>query len=718
MEPKQILKQVFGYDSFRLHQEAAITSFLNGKDVFVLMPTGGGKSLCFQIPALISEGLTVVVSPLIALMKDQVDALRLNGVEAAFINSSMHHYEQAEVEQNVLDGKLKMLYVAPERFTLADNSFYTFLKKANVTGFAIDEAHCISHWGHDFRPDYLELSALKKDFPGIPVMALTASADKATRTDIIEKLGLLNPAVYISSFNRENISYAVKRSQTAFEDLIAFLEDNKGKSGIIYTLKRNDTESLAHELTEAGFNAIPYHAGLDSHTRAKHQELFLKDEVPIVVATIAFGMGIDKPNVRFVVHMTLPKNIESYYQETGRAGRDGLPSEAILYYNRSDISTLSYFAKIEGNAQQSEIMLNKLYQMADFCETVTCRRQFLMNYFGESHPDECGNCDICLSTISVEDYTIEAQKIFSAMVRLNQQFGAHIIADFLRGSKSRKIKPWMRNLKTYGAGTEHPKTQWMQYIDVLLHNGYIKRTRAEMPVLELTQKAWSVLKKQKKVLLKVKKEQQKQLPYRERNLAYDETLFEGLRAQRTLLAQKEEVPAYIILSDKTLTELAAKKPTEVHQLDNISGFGKVKKGRYGGAFLEVIRQYENKGRLPEELKYQLKKYKKKSKDRYGKETSSQTTLNMYREGHSIKKISELRAIKESTVMAHLSEFVETGEINPSELVEPAKLKIIYHHLKQEPEQLNRELKDRLGDNFTYSDIRIARAAFSASGFQR
>ncbi len=718
MEPKQILKQVFGYDSFRLHQEAAITSFLNGRDVFVLMPTGGGKSLCFQIPALISEGLTVVVSPLIALMKDQVDALRLNGIEAAYINSSMHHYEQAEVEQKALDGKLKMLYVAPERFNLADNSFYSFLKKANVTGFAIDEAHCISHWGHDFRPDYLELSALKKDFPGKPVMALTASADKATRTDIIEKMGLLNPAVYISSFNRENISYAIKNSQTVFEDLLTFLEDNNGKSGIIYTLKRNDTESLAHELTEAGFNAIPYHAGLDSHTRAKHQELFLKDEVPIVVSTIAFGMGIDKPNVRFVVHMTLPKNIESYYQETGRAGRDGLPSEAVLYYNRGDVGKLSYFARIEGNEKQTEIMLNKLYQMADFCETVTCRRKFLMNYFGESHPDECGNCDICLSSISVEDYTIEAQKIFSAMVRLDQQFGSYMIADLLRGSKSRKMKPWMRNLKTYGAGQEHPRAKWIQYIDLLLHNGYIKRTRAEMPVLELTEKAWRVLKQNEKVRLRVKKEQHSQLPYRDRNIEYDVSLFEGLRAQRLLLAQKEEVPAFIILSDKTLIELATKKPTKEDQLDNISGFGSVKKGRYGGAFLEVIRQYEKKGRLPDELKFHSKNYKKKRKDRHGKETSSQTTLNMYREGHTIKKISELRAIKESTVMAHLSEFVETGDINPSELVEPAKLKIIYHHLKQEPEQLSRELKDKLGENFTYSDIRIARAAFSSPQIQR
>lgn len=390
---REILKRQFGYDSFRLDQEAAIETVLAGRDAVVLMPTGGGKSLCYQIPALLFDGLTVVVSPLIALMKDQVDALKNNGVAATFLNSTQTAQEQAEVLRQVRAGELKLLYVAPERLLQSGDGFLDFLKTANVALFAVDEAHCISSWGHDFRPEYMQLARLKQLFPETPLIALTATADKLVRADIIERLKLRDYELFVSSFNRSNIFYRVEPKRDSYNQLLEYLESRKDESGIVYCLSRNSTENLAADLRAEGFDALAYHAGLDKTVRDRHQELFLKDETKIIVATIAFGMGIDKSNVRFVVHTDLPKNIESYYQETGRAGRDGLPSEALLFFSWGDVGKLKKFAEVEGNNRQSEIMLKKLNLMGKFGDLKTCRRRFLLDYFDEESNADCGNCD-------------------------------------------------------------------------------------------------------------------------------------------------------------------------------------------------------------------------------------------------------------------------------------------------------------------------------------
>jgi RecQ family ATP-dependent DNA helicase len=396
MNPLKVLHQHFGYSSFRLEQENIIESVLKKQDTFVLMPTGGGKSLCYQIPALLFDGLTLVISPLIALMKDQVDALRVNGIEAAFLNSSQRYIEQEAILKKALSGELKLLYLAPERLVGNSGTFLNTLAKLNVNLVAVDEAHCISHWGHDFRPEYLMLAKLKNTLPGVPVIALTATADRLTQKDILEKLSLREPAIFKSSFNRANIRYLVQPKEKNIEKLISFLSSREDESGIIYCLSRKSTEKLAEQLNNNGYLALPYHAGLERDQRARHQDMFLRDEVRIIVATVAFGMGIDKSNVRFVVHMDLPKNIESYYQETGRAGRDGLDSEALLFYSPADVMKLKSFVRIEGNNEQTEISLKKLDQMGRFGELPSCRRKYLLNYFNENTADYCGNCDVCL----------------------------------------------------------------------------------------------------------------------------------------------------------------------------------------------------------------------------------------------------------------------------------------------------------------------------------
>src|SRR5215203_1711237 len=482
-QAREILKHRFGYDAFRLNQEAAIEAVLNRKDCVVLMPTGGGKSLCYQIPALMMEGLAVVISPLIALMKDQVDALRANGVEASFLNSSQTPAEQVQVFQKVRSGELKLLYVAPERLLQSGDRFIEFLRQTNISLFAIDEAHCISSWGHDFRPEYLRLSALKREFPNIPLVALTATADNLVRKDILERLTIPQATVFTSSFNRPNIYYGVEPKRKSYGQLIDFLENRKDQSGIIYCLSRNSVDSLAADLRDEGYSALPYHAGLDKRTRDEHQTSFLNDETKIIVATIAFGMGIDKSNVRFVVHMDLPKNIESYYQETGRAGRDGLPSEALLFFSWADVNKLKGFVEIEGNTDQSTIMLKKLDLIAKFGDLRTCRRKFLLNYFSEAVTDDCGNCDNCTTVHERIEGTVIAQKALSAVYRTGQRFGVSYLVDFLRGSQSQTIRDEHKNIKTYGAGAELSKHVWFEPFKDLIAQAYLKITEGDYPVI-------------------------------------------------------------------------------------------------------------------------------------------------------------------------------------------------------------------------------------------
>ncbi len=706
--PLEILKNKFGYSSFRNAQENIITSILNKQDTLVLMPTGGGKSLCYQIPALIFDGLTVVVSPLIALMKDQVDALKLNGIPAAYFNSTLSASEQNKLIKQLQKNEIKLLYLAPERLVGAESGFLNFLKSLNVDLFAIDEAHCISHWGHDFRPEYSMLSRLREVFKGVPVMALTATADKLTRKDIAEKLHLQSPKIFISSFDRKNISYKVAPKRNSFGKLLDFLGEHREDAGIIYVLSRASTEDLAERLNDEGFSAKPYHAGLNREVREQHQDMFLRDEVKIIVATIAFGMGIDKSNVRFVVHMDLPKNIESYYQETGRAGRDGLKSSALLFYSYADVVKLKSFIEIEGNAIQTQVLEKKLNEMAEFGDLRTCRRKYILNYFDEEADSYCGNCDICLTDVEKFDGTLIAQKALSAIARLEERFGVSYVIDFLRGSQSAKIWDQHKQLKTYGVGAEISKEDWRRYINDLMHLGYLQKEDGKYPLLKLTEKSWPVLHGKENVML-IATISDKEAVEEANVTAYDNGLFTVLKTLRNQLAQKEGVPAYIIFSDSTLQELATYLPEHTSQLRQISGFGEVKTEKYGKLFLKKITGYMEENNLTSRMTLKNpKKFRnsRKTKSKRSKEDTKAISFNLYQEGNSIEEIARLRELNASTIMGHLSHFILEGNLEIHEFVSKEKVHLISKAVALHGDAALNPIKNEVGDAVTYGDIRM------------
>ncbi len=718
-QAQEILKHRFGYDSFRMNQEAVIEAVLERKDCVVLMPTGGGKSLCYQIPALMLDGLTVVISPLIALMKDQVDALRANGVEAAFLNSTQTATEQVAVFRDVRSGKIKLLYVAPERLLQSGDQFLDFLSGINISLFAIDEAHCISSWGHDFRPEYLKLAALKERFPQIPVIALTATADKLVRKDIVERLNIGKAEIFVSSFNRPNIFYAVEPKRNSYSQLLDYLDKRKDESGIIYCLSRASVDSFAADLRDEGFSALAYHAGLDKATRDKHQESFLKDETKIIVATIAFGMGIDKSNVRFVVHMDLPKNVESYYQETGRAGRDGLVSDALLFFSWADVIKLKKFAEVEGNREQTEIMLKKLDQMGKFGDLRSCRRRFLLKYFSEDLDENCGNCDNCTTTFEKFDGTIIAQKALSAVYRTGQRFGIAYLVDFLRGSESMKIRDEHKNLKTYGVGADITKDHWFDYFKDLIAQGFLVQNDGQFPTIALAESSMDVLAGKTPVeLIKLKiKEAKRKTLMPDVSHPYIPELFDTLRQLRTVFARNENVPPYVVFSDATLVEMATYLPQNDWELRKISGVGDLKFDKYGADFLNEIRNYCSRNNLVSRI--DLKSPKRERKQRTKRDASGRDTyrisLDMCRGGKTTTEIAKERGVTVTTVENHLIRFIPTGEVSLNEFVSAERVPTIRAAiLKCSDTNALSPIKEILGDDFSYSEIRAVIASMESA----
>lgn len=600
----QTLKTYFGYDSFRPLQEDIIRHLMDRKDALVLMPTGGGKSICYQLPALLSEGTAVVVSPLISLMKDQVETLCANGIAAGALNSNNDETENASLRRACMEGKLKLLYISPEKLLTEANYL---LRDMHISLFAIDEAHCISQWGHDFRPEYTQMGILHQQFPQVPIIALTATADKITREDIIKQLRLNQPRVFISSFDRPNLSLTVKRGYQQKEKskaILDFIARHPGESGIIYCMSRSKTETVAQMLQKQGIKSAVYHAGLSPARRDEAQDDFINDRVQVVCATIAFGMGIDKSNVRWVIHYNLPKSIESFYQEIGRAGRDGMPSDTLLFYSLADLILLTKFATDSG---QQSINLEKLQRMQQYAEADICRRRILLSYFGENTTCDCGNCDVCKNPPERFDGTIIVQKALSAIARSEQQIGTGILVDILRGNMSSEVtERGYHRLKTFGVGREVPARDWHDYLLQMLQLGYFEIAYNENNHLKITQSGTDILfGRARALLVTIRREEAVQttrgrkrkatVPTKELSLGLPNTesgeLFEALRTLRKRLADQEALPAYIVLSDKVLHLLSTSRPTTIEDFGNISGIGEYKKKKYGKEFVELIRKY-------------------------------------------------------------------------------------------------------------------------------
>ncbi len=590
------LAEIFGYAEFRPHQAEIIDHVIEGLDSFVLMPTGGGKSLCYQIPALHRPGTAIVVSPLIALMKDQVDALRANGVAAAVLNSSLSAEQSAGTLSDLRAGSLDLLYVAPERLVL--DGFLADLDRIEIALFAIDEAHCVSQWGHDFRPEYVKLGILRDRFPHVPIVALTATADEQTRDDVVHQLGLGDARIFATGFDRPNIHYAARYKTKPAVQLVEFLRDHQGASGIVYALSRRRVEEVAGKLRDAGFSAGAYHAGMDAAARTRVQDDFLGDRLDIVVATVAFGMGIDKPDVRFVVHYDMPKSIEGYYQETGRAGRDGLPSQALMLWSMQDVVTSRGFIDAIANEEQRRIESHKLSAMIGYAEALSCRRAALLGYFGEELAEPCGHCDVCDDPPETYDATVDAQKALSAVARLQQRFGVGYVVDVLRGSSGERIiANGHDTLSVYGIGSEHSKDEWSAIIRQLIHRGYLRVDVAEYSTLKLLPAAGPVLRGEEAVVLarppapRPKAEKAPKLSRAAATaLETDEQveLFERLRELRREIAAEQSVPAYVVFADAALADMARRAPSTRDEFLAVSGVGAAKLERYGDVFLEAI----------------------------------------------------------------------------------------------------------------------------------
>jgi ATP-dependent DNA helicase RecQ len=695
------LKIDFGFNSFRPMQEEIVAAVLDKQDCMVLMPTGGGKSLCYQLPATVLPGITIVVSPLIALMKDQVEALVENGINASYINSTLDSQDTEDVMQAALNGETKLLYLSPEK--LVSYTFKNFLKKLDISLFAIDEAHCISSWGHDFRPEYTQLSSIKSQFPSVPVIALTATADKLTKRDIASQLNLHNPKLFVSSFDRPNLQLTVLPGKKRTDRIVSFVTKRKNQAGIIYCLSRKQTERIAQALQVAKINAKYYHAGLGSAERSKTQEDFVHGRVPVIVATIAFGMGIDKSNVRYVIHHNLPKNIEGYYQEIGRAGRDGLPSETVLFYSLSDVILLRKFTSESG---QPKLQGAKLDRMQQYANALICRRKILLAYFGEHVEKECENCDVCHNPPDFFDGTSIAQKALSAIYWVKQKAAAGILVDVLRGSgKQDVITHGYDKIKTYGVGKNISPPHWQEYILQMLNTGLIEVAYDQNYALKITPAGKAVLLGNKKVQFVTMEalderaaiELATKKPKSKKREAGD-ALFEKLRSLRRQIAQKNKVPPYIVFSDKTLFEMTDSMPATETDMKKISGVGNKKFATYGTEFIEEITKFI------------------KEKDSAGEKVQGSTldvTFAYHNQGMPVRQIAEARSLSPQTIYSHLADLYEKGySVRITDFITKSDIKKISESLKKNgnPEKL-KTLYDRFNGDFDYHKLKLAIAYY-------
>lgn len=699
-QPNAILKSVFGYDSFRGQQQAVIEQLLAGRDALVLMPTGGGKSLCYQIPALIREGVGIVISPLIALMQDQVSALLQLGVKAAFLNSTLSLEEARRVEQKLLNNELDLLYIAPERLTSARTA--ALFEKIRIALFAIDEAHCVSQWGHDFRADYLQLSLLHERFPDIPRIALTATADSKTREEIIQRLGLEQAQIFLSSFDRPNIRYRIVQKQNARQQLLDFIKtEHQGDAGIVYCLSRKKVDETAEWLKSKGVNALPYHAGMDNDSRHRHQHRFLMEEGLVIVATIAFGMGIDKPNVRFVAHLDLPKSIEGYYQETGRAGRDGLPANAWMVYGLQDVITLRRMLADSGTDEaHKRIEYHKLDAMLALCEQVHCRRQALLNYFDDHLEQPCGNCDTCLTPVETWDGTVAAQQALSCIYRTEQRFGVAYLIEVLLGKASERVTKFAHDRQsTFGIGKALDEKQWYSVFRQLVARGLVAVDFDGFGALKLTESCRPILRGEQ--LLMLRKDVQPEKIKRAKGLARqsmtDEhsSLWDALKAKRRELAEAQDVPAYIIFNDETLMAMIKARPKTLRDMSLLSGIGKRKLELYGNDFLEVLGEFFDVEPVTTD--------------------TVKESLDLFRLAYTVKQVAQKRELQETTIYGHLAQSLEQGLLALNDVIDLTQQEIrqIEDAILNLPEQQKNALKpvyELFDGQYSYGVLRCVRAA--------